>query len=118
MENAEYTVRMDHLRETKAAIKFISFEPLLGAVANLDLDGIDWVIVGGESGPRARHMDATWALDIRDQCQVAGVPFFFKQWGGKNKKKAGRVLDGRIYDEMPTTVGRGQCSQTRVQATG
>ena len=79
----------------------LSLEPLIGALPQLNLDDIDWVIVGGESGPRARPMEEEWAIDIRDQCHSANVPFFFKQWGGRNKKKAGRVLDGRTYDEMP-----------------
>jgi protein gp37 len=82
-------------------VKFLSLEPLLGPLAKLNLRGIDWVIVGGESGPRARTMDAAWVTDIRDQCRRARVAFFFKQWGGKNKKKAGRILDGRTWDEMP-----------------
>ncbi len=92
--------RIDHLRTTCAAVKFLSLEPLLGQLCGLDLTNIDWVIVGGESGPGARPMSAEWVRDIRDQCVRAGVPFFFKQWGGVNKKKAGRVLDGRSWDEM------------------
>ncbi|HUT28392.1 MAG TPA: phage Gp37/Gp68 family protein [Sedimentisphaerales bacterium] len=101
VENADYAFRIDHLRQTPAAIKFISFEPLLGPVPNVDLEGIDWVIVGGESGPGARPMQAEWATDIRDQCLAAGVPFFFKQWGGINKKKNGRTLDGRVWNQTP-----------------
>jgi len=101
VESAAYTPRIDHLRETGAAVKFLSLEPLLGPIPNLELAGIDWVIVGGESGPRARPMDQGWVEDIRDQCQAAEVPFFFKQWGGRNKKKAGRTLAGRTWDQMP-----------------
>jgi protein gp37 len=93
--------RIDDLRKTGAAVKFLSLEPLLGPLRNLNLDGIDWAIVGGESGPGARPVEACWITDIRDQCQAAGVAFFFKQWGGVNKKKTGRLLEGRSYDEMP-----------------
>jgi len=106
VENKDYTFRIDHLRKTDAAIKFLSIEPLLGPIPNLDLEGIDWVIVGGESGPGARPMEAEWGLDIRNQCHRAGVPFFFKQWGGVNKKRAGRELEGRTWDEMPNQVVR------------
>lgn len=101
VETQAYTFRIDHLRETDAHIKFLSLEPLLGPLDNLDLDGINWVIVGGESGPGSRVMRREWVVDIRNQCQAAGVPFFFKQWGGTNKKKSGRDLDGQTYDEMP-----------------
>jgi protein gp37 len=101
LENLDYAFRIDHLRHTGAMVKFLSLEPLLGPLPGLDLEGIDWVIVGGESGPGARPMEPEWALDIRDQCQRANVPFFFKQWGGTRKKKAGRELEGRIWDEMP-----------------
>lgn len=101
VENSDYTFRIDHLRQTPAAIKFLSLEPLLGPLPNLDLDGIDWVIVGGESGPGARPIEAEWVTDIRDQCLEANVPFFFKQWGGVNKKKNGRTLDGRTWDDTP-----------------
>ncbi|MEE9614308.1 MAG: phage Gp37/Gp68 family protein [Thermodesulfobacteriota bacterium] len=104
VENQDYTFRIDHLRKTKGAIKFISIEPLLGPIYRLNLKGIDWVIVGGESGPRARPMDPLWAIDIRNQCMKAGVPFFFKQWGGMNKKKNGRELEGRTWDEMPRAI--------------
>jgi protein gp37 len=104
VENADYTYRIDYLRETGAAIKFLSLEPLLGPLAALNLEGIDWVIVGGESGPGARPMEAAWALDIRDQCHAAGVPFFFKQWGGVHKKRTGRLLDGQTWDEMPAIL--------------
>jgi len=101
----DYTFRIDHLRRTPAAVKFLSLEPLLGPLPGLDLAGIDWVIVGGESGPRARPMERAWATDIRDQCRRAGVPFFFKQWGGRNKKAAGRLLEGQTWNQGPK-VGR------------
>ena len=101
VENQDYAYRIDYLRITAAATKFLSLEPLLGPVPALDLTGIDWVIVGGESGPGARPMKAEWVLDIRDRCRKEGVPFFFKQWGGLNKKKAGRLLEGITWDEMP-----------------
>ncbi len=101
VESADYVHRIDLLRETGAAVKFLSLEPLLGPLPELNLQGIDWVIVGGESGPGARLMEEAWALDIRDQCQAAGVAFHFKQWGGVFKKRNGRELDGRTWDEMP-----------------
>jgi protein gp37 len=105
VESDKYRGRIDELRATGAAVKFLSLEPLLGPLHRLDLRAIDWVIVGGESGPNARPMDPAWALDLRDQCRQAHVPFFFKQWGGTNKKLAGRTLDGRTWDEMPRTRG-------------
>jgi protein gp37 len=101
VENGDYTYRIDHLRRTEAQVKFLSLEPLLGPLHNLNLEGIHWAIVGGESGPGARPLERAWVTDIRDQCLRAEVPFFFKQWGGTNKKKAGRVLEGRTWDEMP-----------------
>ncbi len=101
VENADYVHRIDDLRACGAAVKFLSLEPLLGPLPYLDLTGIHWVIVGGESGPGARPMAVTWVRDIRNQCLDANVPFFFKQWGGVNKKRAGRLLDGRTWDEMP-----------------
>lgn len=101
VENQDYTFRIDHLRGTGAKVKFLSLEPLLGPIPNLDLEGIDWLIVGGESGPRARAMEESWVINIRNQCQEANIPFFFKQWGGVNKKKTGRELEGRTWDEMP-----------------
>jgi protein gp37 len=104
VESEDYVFRIDHLRETDAAIKFISFEPLLGPIHEINLAGIDWVIVGGESGPKARPMKPQWAAEIRDQCVASNIPFFFKQWGGINKKKSGRTLDGRTWDERPETV--------------
>jgi protein gp37 len=103
IESGLYRHRIDHLRATDAQVKFLSLEPLLGPLPDLDLANIDWVIVGGESGPKSRPMDPMWAADLRDQCHRANVPFFFKQWGGKNKKQAGRVLGGRVWDEMPFT---------------
>ena len=102
VESAKYALRIDHLRETGAAVKFLSLEPLLGPLDALDLTGIDWAIVGGESGPKARPMDPLWVTGIRDQCRRAGVAFFFKQWGGPNKKRTGRTLEGRTWDEMPS----------------
>jgi protein gp37 len=101
VENANYVSRIDHLRGTGAHVKFLSVEPLLGPLPQLNLKAIDWVIVGGESGPRARPMAVEWVTDICDQCRQAGVAYFFKQWGGTNKKKAGRILEGRTWDEMP-----------------
>jgi protein gp37 len=101
VENADYADRIDDLRATEAKVKFLSLEPLLGPLSNLDLRGIDWVIAGGESGPGARSMQPSWVTEIRDQCVAAGVAFFFKQWGGVNKKRAGRTLDGRTWDQMP-----------------
>jgi len=101
VENNDYVHRADHLREIPAAVKVLSLEPLLGPLPDLDLTGIDWAIVGGESGSSARHMDPEWVRDIRDRCVVANIAFFLKQWGGKNKKKAGRVLDGRTWDQYP-----------------
>jgi len=106
VETEKQVKRIDDLRKTGARIKFLSLEPLLGPIPNLDLSGIDWVIVGGESGPGARPMLEEWATNIRDQCRKARIPFFFKQWGGVNKKRAGRLLDGRTWDEMPIAVAR------------
>jgi protein gp37 len=101
VESADYIFRIDQLRETNAQIKFISFEPLLGPIPQINLNGVDWVIVGGESGPQARPIIDSWITGIRDLCQVSEIPFFFKQWGGINKKRAGRELEGRTWDEMP-----------------
>lgn len=116
VESSKYTWRIDCLRETHAFVKFLSLEPLLGPLEQLNLAGIDWVIVGGESGPGARPMDPSWAMSIRDQCRRAGVPFFFKQWGGVFKKKAGRELDGRTWDEMPDEGHGGRRLSLRVMA--
>lgn len=101
VESAKYVSRIDELRKVPAAVRFLSIEPLLGPIDSLNLDGIHWVIVGGESGPGSREMQEEWATGIRDQCVNAGVPFFFKQWGGTNKKATGRELCGRTWDEMP-----------------
>ena len=106
VEDANNTTRIDFLRKVPASVKFLSIEPLLGPIPDINLDGIDWVIVGGESGPGSREIREEWVLDIRDQCLRNRVPFFFKQWGGTNKKKNGRLLEGKIWDEMPVRVGR------------
>ena len=103
VENGAYFERLDHLRRTPAAVRFVSLEPLLGSVASVDLTSIDWAIVGGESGPKARPMKEEWVREIRAACTKYGTAFFFKQWGGKNKKRHGRTLDGRTYDEFPAT---------------
>ncbi len=104
VEEAKYSFRIDHLRQTSAVVKFLSLEPLLGHMPQLNLDGIDWVIVGGESGPGARPIASEWPANLRDQCIEAAIPFFFKQWGGVNKKKAGRLLDGRLWNQLPLAV--------------
>ena len=101
VENEKYIYRIDDLRKTKAKIKFLSVEPLLGPIPKINLKGMNWVIVGGESGPGARPLEREWVIGVRDQCLKAKVPFFFKQWGGVQKKKAGRLLDGRTWDQMP-----------------
>lgn len=106
VESSEYLWRINHLRRTAAAVKFLSLEPLLGPLDGLDLSGIDWTIAGGESGPNARPMSADWVRSIRDQCNAAGVAFHFKQWGGPNKKRTGRILDGRTWDEFPRGADR------------
>lgn len=102
VENESVKHRIDDLRTIPAAIKFLSLEPLIGPLEFLELNNIDWVIVGGESGPGARTMKKEWVILIREQCIKQNVPFFFKQWGGVNKKKSGRLLDGRVWDEMPS----------------
>ena len=101
VEDQEHISRIDHLRNTGARTKFISFEPLLGEIHAVSLEGIDWAIVGGESGPGARPVSESWVIGLRDMCRAERVPFFFKQWGGVHKKKAGRLLEGRTWDEMP-----------------
>jgi protein gp37 len=93
--------RLDELRQVPAAVRFVSFEPLIGSVGAVDLAGIHWAIVGGESGPKARYMNPTWVDEIEAICRRTGTAFFFKQWGGRNKKSTGRLLNGRTYDEMP-----------------
>lgn len=105
VENMQVLDRIDYLRQTNAKTKFLSCEPLLEALPNLNLTNIDWVIVGGESGTKPRPMDEQWVIDIQQQCERANVAFFFKQWGGKNKKKAGRELNGKLYNEMPERLG-------------
>jgi protein gp37 len=105
VEDERRIARIDCLRNTDANIKFLSLEPLLGPLPALDLSEIDWVIVGGESGPNAREMKPDWVLEIRDQCVIAGVPFFFKQWGGRNKKATGRQLENETWDEFPVAAG-------------
>ena len=101
IENNDYVGRAEDLRSTAAAVKFLSLEPLLGPVPDLDLRGIDWVIVGGESGPGAREMRQEWALEVKEKCEKANAAFFFKQWGGVNKKRNGRILQGRTWDDYP-----------------
>ena len=104
VETEPYLRRLEPLRRTPAAVKFLSLEPLLGPLPSLELNGVDWVIAGGESGPGARPLDPDWARAIRDKCARSGVPFFFKQWGGTQRKKAGRLLDGRTWDELPAAA--------------
>jgi protein gp37 len=101
VENDQYKFRSDHLRLTHAQTRFLSIEPLLGPINDLNLEGIHWVIVGGESGPGARPMKEEWVTNIRDRCLALGTAFFFKQWGGVNKKRSGRLLEGRLWDGMP-----------------
>jgi protein gp37 len=108
VENADHVGRIELLRQTRAKVKFLSCEPLLSALPDLNLDGIDWVIVGGESGRGARQMKEEWVLDIREKCLTANVPFFFKQWGGINKKAAGRLLEGKVYDGSPMELVGGE----------
>ena len=103
--------RILELRQADAGVKFLSIEPLLEDLGEIDLSGISWVIVGGESGPGARPMRKEWVLSIRDQCQEAGVPFFFKQWGGTRKKVAGRMLEGNLYDEFPPVLASGSVDE-------
>lgn len=107
IESEKYLSRIDDLRRTGAHVKFLSVEPLLGPLGNIDLTGINWVIVGGESGPGARAVDPKWVQEIRDQCIDFGVPFFFKQWGGVFKSRTGRMLDGRTWDGMPVEPRKG-----------
>lgn len=104
VENADALLRVDHLRDVPAAVRFLSCEPLIGPLDGLNLDGIDWVIAGGESGPNHRPVDGEWVRAIRDACRDAGVAFFFKQWGGRTPKAEGRELDGQLWDEMPSSV--------------
>ena len=106
VEDAKNTVRLKHLQDAPASVKFVSFEPLLGPVGVVDLQGIDWAIVGGESGPRARPMAEEWAVEIRDQCRATKVAFFFKQWGGIRPKAGGRLLQGREWNQYPQSFER------------
>lgn len=108
VENENYTFRIDHLRSTDAKIKFLSCEPLIGPIPNINLENIDWVIVGGESGPRARPIEKAWVDEIKEIAVKYGVPFYFKQWGGTNKKKTGRTLDGQIWSQMPSVLQAAQ----------
>lgn len=101
VESGDYLGRLGDLRRVRARVRFVSFEPLLGSVGSVDLTGIDWAIVGGESGPKARPMARIWVDEIHAACRAYGTAFFFKQWGGQNKKKAGRRLDGKTWDELP-----------------
>ncbi len=101
VESERYLPRINDLRSTRATVKFLSLEPLLGALKSLDLSGVDWVIVGGESGPESRAVDPEWVKAIRDRCVLSDVPFFFKQWGGVQKSRTGRELEGRTWDELP-----------------
>jgi protein gp37 len=110
VENSDYVHRIDHLRRVPAAVRFLSLEPLLGPLRNLRLDGIHWAIAGGESGPNARPMDPQWVREIRDICLRSRVAFHFKQWGGTNKKRTGRTLDGRTWDELPKRPQRPSAS--------
>lgn len=103
IESNQHIERLSYLKQVNSAVRFISFEPLLSSVGEVDLNGIDWVIVGGESGPRSRPMDQLWVEEIKEQAELLNIPFFFKQWGGYNKKAAGRELHGRTWDEMPSS---------------
>ncbi|HOC01506.1 MAG TPA: phage Gp37/Gp68 family protein [Verrucomicrobiota bacterium] len=114
VEAPDHLDRIDHLRHTGAAIKFLSLEPLLAPMPKMNLRGIDWVIVGGESGPGARPMLESWVTAIRDQCKEAGVAFYFKQWGGVFKKRTGRLLQGRIYDATPQLTAPVQVTRLRI----
>jgi protein gp37 len=107
VEDIQHAFRVNELRATSAEVKFLSLEPLLDSMQEIDLSGIDWVVVGGESGPKARPIDYQWVVALRDRCKYQNVPFFFKQWGGTNKRKAGRQLDGRTWEEMPKSSSIG-----------
>jgi protein gp37 len=107
IENRRFVHRADYLRDVPAAVRFISAEPLLGPLERLDISGVDWLIAGGESGPRHRRIDADWVTDLRDRCQAEDVAFFFKQWGGHRPKSGGRELDGREWNDMPEPRDRG-----------
>jgi protein gp37 len=124
VEDKKYGLpRIEDLREAQAKVRFLSVEPLLEDLGQVRLEGVDWVIVGGESGARARPMQKEWVLSLRDQCRRRSVPFFFKQWGGVRKAAAGRQLDGRTYDEFPTRVSHpvmlaGDCALAAREAAG
>ena len=105
VENRTHTFRIDHLRQTGTHTKFLSLEPLLGPIPHMNLEGMDWVIVGGESGPYARPMKKKWVIDVKEQCQAVDIPFFFKQWGGVHRKRNGRTLQGRTWNQMPARAG-------------
>jgi len=107
VEDARYRFRIGHLREVAAAVRFLSVEPLIAPLGEVDLDGIHWVIAGGESGTGSRPVEPSWVREIRDQCIAADVPFFFKQWGGRTPKAGGRILDGRLWDGMPVALPTG-----------
>lgn len=104
VENESVLHRIDALRDVPAAVRFLSCEPLLGPLSNMNLGGIHWVIVGGESGPRSRPMDEEWVIEIQENCKVNSIPFFFKQWGGVQKHRTGRLLNGEIYEEYPEPI--------------
>jgi protein gp37 len=104
VETIDFSWRVDAIRELPAAVRFVSAEPLLGSLAGMDLTGVDWLIAGGESGPGARPMEAAWVRELREACVGSGVPYFFKQWGGRTPKAGGRTLDGRTWDEMPVAA--------------
>ena len=116
VENEAALGRLDHLRSTRAAVRFVSFEPLIGSVAQADLTGVQWAIVGGESGPRAREMQEEWVDEVIDACIASGTAFFFKQWGGRNKKRAGRAYRGRTWDNLPAVEN--VVGDTRSQSEG
>jgi protein gp37 len=116
VEDHQATSRIVHLRKANASVRFLSVEPLIAPIGKLNLEGIDWVIVGGESGPRARRMDPRWVIDIRNQCVTAGVAFFFKQWGGRSPKSGGRLLEGKEWNQFPVTRQSGATFHTRASA--
>lgn len=112
VERSDYQYRIHHLQQTSANLKWLSIEPLLGAMPSLDMDGIGWVVVGGEAGNSPRPMEADWVRDLRDQCVSKGIPFFFKQWGGRSKKRSGRLLDGRTWNQFPVSDQHNQTEST------
>lgn len=114
IESDDYLFRLEHLKKCKSDVKFLSLEPLLGPIGKIDLAGIDWVIAGGESGPGSRPIKPQWIREIRNYCIDADIPFFFKQWGGFNKKKSGRILDGKIWNETPSLPVRLSCQETTI----